>query len=116
MDIENSSQRSSESTLTPERAVRVGQLVVNLPVIIIIGLMAVPVFLFGGPVWGIAGAFGGPILGWTWWSLSVPRWREWAKEKGADEELTQSLAVRRGLVWPKGHFFEKTEFRHRKKN
>jgi hypothetical protein len=116
MDIENSSQRSSESTLTPERAVRVGQLVVNLPVIIIIGLMATPVFLFGGPVWGIAGAFGGPILGWIWWSFSVPRWREWAKEKGADEELTQALAVRAGLVWPKDSFFEKTEFRRRKKS
>ena len=116
MDIENSSQRPSESTLTPERAVLVGQLAVNLPVIIIIVLMAVPVFLFGGPVWGIAGAFGGPILGWIWWSLSVPRWREWAQKKGVDEERTQALAVRAGLVWPKGHYFEKTEFRRRKKS
>jgi hypothetical protein len=116
MDIENSSQRSSESTLTPERAVRVGQLVVNLPVIIIIGLGCACPFWFRGPLWGIAGVFGGPILGWIWWSFSVPRWREWAMKKGADEELTQTLAVRRGLVWPRGHFFERTEFRDRKKN
>jgi hypothetical protein len=107
---------SSDSKLTPERAVRVGQLVVNLPVILIIGPMSIPVFLFGGPVWGIAGLLGGPILGWIWWSFSVPRWREWAMEKGVDEELTQALAVRAGLVWPRGHFFEKTEFRRRNKN
>lgn len=113
--MDTSPERSPKSDLTPERAVRVGQLVVNLPVIVIILLMAVPVFLYGGPLWGIAGVFGGPILGWIWWSFSVPRWRKWAKEKGADEEQTHVLAVRAGLVWPKGHFFEKTEFRRRKK-
>jgi hypothetical protein len=115
MNMESSSQPSSESKLTPERAVRVGLLAVNLPVIMIIVLMSVPVFLYGGLIWGITGVFGGPILGWIWWSFSVPRWREWAKEKGVNEEQTQALAVRAGLVWPKGHFFEKSEFRPRKK-
>jgi hypothetical protein len=116
MDMETSSGHSSESTLTPKRPVRIGQLVVNLPVVILIGLAGVCALRFGGPIWGLAGVFLSPFLGWIWWSFSVPRWREWAKEKGADEELTQALAARRGPVWPKGSFFEKTEFRRRKKN
>ena len=114
--METSSNHSSENSLSPERAVRVGQLVVNLPVLLLIGLGCACPFWFPGPIWGIAGVFGGPLVGWIWWSFSVPRWREWAKEKGADEERTQALAVRAGLVWPKGHSFEKTEFCHRKKN
>jgi hypothetical protein len=108
------SEHSSEPSLTPERAVRIGQLVVNLPVVMIIGSVGVCALRFGGPVWGLAGVFLSPFLGWIWWSFSVPRWREWAKEKGADEEVTQTIAVQRGLVWPRGHFFEKTEFRRRK--
>jgi hypothetical protein len=116
MDMETSSEHSSESTLTPKSAVRIGQLVGNLPVVIIIGLAGVCALRFGGPIWGLAGVFLSPFLGWIWWSFSAPRWREWAKEKGADEELTSALAVRAGLVWPKGSFFEKTEFRRRNKN
>ena len=34
MDMETSFEHSSESTLTPKSAVRIGQLVVNLPVVI----------------------------------------------------------------------------------
>jgi hypothetical protein len=110
------SERSSESPIAPERAVHLGQLVVNLPVVLIIALAAISAFLLGGLGWGMVGVFLGPILGWIWWSFSVPRWRKWAREKGADEELTQALAVRAGLVWPKRHLFEKTEFRRHNKN
>jgi hypothetical protein len=46
----------------------------------------------------------------------VPRWREWVKNQGADELRTQHLAQVTGLVWPKGSFLEKTEFRLRKRD
>jgi hypothetical protein len=57
----------------------------------------------------------GLIPRWALWSISVPRCREWAKWRGADEGRIQFLGQRSGLVWPKGSIFEKTEFRPRKK-
>jgi hypothetical protein len=103
------------TTFSAERAVQLGQLFVNLPVLIIIATVAALGFRLYGPIGGVVGLFLGPLVAWIWWSFSVPRWRQWAKEKGADEERTQTLAVKTGLVWPKGHFFEKTEFRSRTK-
>jgi hypothetical protein len=104
--------------LTPKRAVYYGSLMVNLavPCIFLIGILLGS--LLGGRDGGLIGGVIGFPLAWLWWSFSVPRWREWAKQRGADEEQTQRLAEsgRYPLVWPKGHFFEKTEFRRRKKN
>lgn len=58
----------------------------------------------------------GFVLAWGWWSYSVPRWREWAlKQPGVNSEELQKAAEVATLVWPKGHFFEKTEFKIRKK-
>lgn len=68
-----------------------------------------------GSAWTLVGFFFGVILAWLWWSAAVPRWREWAMTRGADEEQTQELGVRSGLVWPKGSMFEKTEFKIRNK-
>lgn len=58
----------------------------------------------------------GFIMAWLWWSYSVPRWREWAlKQTGVNADELQKAAEVATLVWPKGHFFEKTEFKIRKK-
>jgi hypothetical protein len=57
----------------------------------------------------------GAVLGWPWWSVSVPRWRRWALAKGVDAEQLQKWGVRTGLVWPKGWIPEKTEFPPRKR-
>lgn len=58
-----------------------------------------------------SGVILGGVIGWLLWSYIVPRWRQWAKENGADEERTQILAQRTLLVWPRGSLFEKTEIR-----
>lgn len=105
----------SESALTPRRAVLIGQLVVNLPVVFIIGLAFLLADLLKGPAWAPLGLFLGIIPAWLWWSFMVPRWREWAKRKGADEGQTQYLGQRSGLVWPKGSIFERTELPPRNK-
>jgi hypothetical protein len=119
----------NESALTAGDAVLCGHLVVTLPVLLIIGLITAIVSFLIGPSSGHEGEFAmrllhterlpiggfiGVIVGWLWWSLSVPLWRKWARVHGADEEQTQQLAVRTLLVWPKGSFFEKTEFHTRK--
>jgi len=105
----------SWSALTPRRAVLIGQLVVNLPVVCIIGLAFLLAYLLKGPTWGALGLFLGIIPAWLWWSFMVPRWREWATRQGADAFETQLLGERSGLVWPQGSMFEKTEFRSRKR-
>lgn len=106
-------------------AILVGQLVVNLPVILIIlgvfgiGIVLLLVMDARFPAlsgWSFPlGIFGmiiiGPLTGWLWWSFSVPRWRKWALKKGVSEDKLQKWAVATGLVWPKGSIFEKTEFR-----
>ena len=105
-----------ERTVTPGRAVVFGHLVVNVPVLAIIVLAYVVGLILWGPVAAIFCLFVGIALAWVWWSAMVPRWRDWARSRGADEERTQHLAQITGLVWPKGSIFEKTEFRSRKRN
>jgi hypothetical protein len=115
MAIETQPENASQPTLTPKRAVLLGHLIVSLPVVTIMGLVPLLGFALGGRNWAMIGFVLGFIVAWLWWSIFVPRWREWARSQGADEERTQSLAERSLLVWPKGSIFEKTEFRPRKK-
>ncbi len=105
-------------------AILVGQLIVNLPVILIIlGLFAIGIVLLlvldtrfpSLPGWSfllgvLAIIIIGPLVGWLWGSFSVPRWRKWALRNGVPEDKLQKWAVITGLVWPKGSIFEKTEF------
>ena len=106
-------------------AILIGQMVVNLPVILIILVVfAVGIVLLlvlndsfsSFPDWlfllgVLALIIVGPLVGWVWWSFSVPRWRKWALRNGVPEDKLQKWAVSTGLVWPKGSVFEKTEFR-----
>lgn len=102
--------------LTPDRAVSIGQLVVNLPVVCIMALGGLLAYLLKGPAWTALGILLGIVPAWLWWSFMVPRWREWAKHQGADEDETQLIGERRGLLWRKGSFFERTEFGSRNKS
>jgi hypothetical protein len=94
--------------LTAWRAVLLGHLVVNGPVVGIICLAgAVGLALGSAPF----GALVGIVPGWVYWSLAVPRWRRWALARGAPPERTQQLAAATGLTWPKGFVLERTEAR-----
>jgi hypothetical protein len=104
-----------QTTLTPRRAVVIGQLVVNVPVLALIVLGYVIARVSMGPSKAIFGVPVGIALAWLWWSAVVPRWREWASTHGADRDQTQHLAEKAGLVWPKGSPLERTEFRPRKR-
>jgi hypothetical protein len=94
-------------------AIIIGQLFVNVPVIVIsvgliflgiIGAIFTPILLVVLSILGI-------VLGWAWWSFAVPRWRRWALNRGAPADELQLAGVASGLLWPKGSFFEKTEFK-----
>ena len=125
----NLNDMKEKSPITAAKAVLGGHVVVTLPVLAIIGLTTALAYFLIGPFSGHDGGFDlillhaervsigaviGAIVGWLWWSITVPRWREWARVNGADNERTQQLAVRTLLVWPKGWIFEKTEIHTRK--
>lgn len=97
--------------MDPVTAVLIGHVWVTGPCLAIIAAGA----FVGWWIFGIAGAlmaFPQAIApAWLWWSFFVPRWRRWAHRKGADPDATQEMAAVTGLVWPKGFFLEKTEFR-----
>ena len=93
------------------KAIIIGHLTVNLGVLFIIILVTVVGIAIAGvellPWYLIAGS----LLGWVWWSFSVPRWRRWAHQRVDDQERLQKYAVRTGLTWPKGSILEKTELK-----
>ena len=96
--------------LTISKAIAVGWLVVNIPTLVIMLGFLVIGFTFMPQVWWIF-FLAGFILGWVWWSQSVPRWRRWAHRRGVNPDRLQQWAVTAGLVWRKGSLFEKTEAR-----
>ena len=81
----------------------------------------VAVIVIGGFIGRLLAGTGGLLLGvligaalaWPCWSFLVPRWRDWVEENGLAPEDVQSLAAGTGLLWPRGSFFERTEFRRK---
>ena len=104
------SQDPESPHLSAWRAVIAGWMLVNIPAIIIM----LSVFLIGlalmPNLWWISLSIAF-FLGWIWWSFTIPRWRRWALNRGANPDKLQRWAVITGLVWRKGSVFEKTEFR-----
>lgn len=56
-------------------------------------------------------AVGGWVAAWSWWSWQVPKWRIWALRNVTDWLELKRRAVEDKLIWPDGHFFEKTEIK-----
>lgn len=114
--------QNPEQPLSVGKAILIGHLMVNLPVMVIIlcaaGIGALLAGLAGliEPAlarwfWAIVSiaVIAGSGCAWLWWSFAVPRWRKWALQNGAPADRLQKWAVATGLVWPKGWIFEKTE-------
>jgi hypothetical protein len=96
------------------RAILIGEMVVNVPVLGL-GLMLLTI-LFLGPViqgWLEGGAAKGigfltllvvmmlaVGVGWLWWAIAMPRWRVWALERVADPRLLYGAAISAQLMWP----------------
>lgn len=51
------------------------------------------------------------LVSWFAWSIQCPRWRVWAYRRVDDIGALKSSAVSAGLIWPEGHFFQRTELR-----
>jgi hypothetical protein len=115
---------TAHSTFGVGKAILIGHLIVNVPVVAIIlvffslgvvvaGLVE-PIFplqlswLFWPIVLGLT--LIGFILAWLWWSYSVPRWRKWAIQSGAPADKLHRWAVVTGLEWSKRNPLSDTEF------
>lgn len=96
-----------------KEAIRKGFWVVNCPVFVL--LFAPALIVLNLPENTIPSYYGGIslvsgfILGWLWWSYSVPKWRLWAVSYVNDVESLIVEAIESNLMWPPGHFFQKTE-------
>jgi hypothetical protein len=120
----------SKHPLTAARAVLYGHLMVTLPVTMIILVITTGIAIMIGPSSAddcrlavqlhdigrtALGAIVGGAVAWLCWSVSIPRWRDWAEVRGADPDQTQRFGERTLLLWPKGSVFERTEIRPRKR-
>jgi len=52
----------------------------------------------------------GFLASWAWWSVNVSLWRRLMARRGFTPEEVQYRGQSASLLWPKGHFFERTEF------
>lgn len=84
-----------------------GQLMVNLPVVvIIIGSSALLSLLLKDPKGTI---LIGVFLGWIYWSRITPKWILWAVQKGADIDRIATIGKRGILVWSKQYVIDVVE-------
>jgi len=98
-------------------AVSRGVLLINGPVTLILlsGFLGGAVLIEPAPILGAVLLVLAVPCAWFWWSHYVPQWRAWARQRGADPEELQWLAVKASLVWPKGSIFERTEVHRRER-
>jgi len=95
------------------RAMRAGIFWINGPVL---PLLLIPLILWrhfapdSGVLVSSCFLLLGFLIAWAWWSVNVSLWRRWAKRRGVDSEQLQDQGQSSSLLWPKGHFFERTEY------
>ena len=54
--------------------------------------------------------FVGFVIAWAWWSVNVSLWRRWAEKNGVNIDELQYEGESSSILWPRGHFFERTEY------
>jgi len=93
--------------------VLVGVIAVSLPTL---PLLIGPIFILQTwfalepPLPQFAALALGFLTAWIWWSFAVSAWRRWAESGGMTAGEVQYHGERASILWPRGHFFEKTEW------
>ena len=104
------------NNITVKKAIRRGQLMVNIPVFIIMfGSIVLTVILVGTKTFpdyftfiGLISSFG---LGWLWWSFTIVHWRIWAFSNVRNVHELKHKAIQGRLIWPDKSKYNKTEIR-----
>jgi len=106
--------------ISVDKAIRRGQLIVNVPVVIImLGSPVLSIYLSKinliPPPWNIViGFILGFIFAWLAWSIMITKWRIWAFRNVRNVHELKKRAIQEKLIWKDGSIFEKTEIRTRK--
>jgi hypothetical protein len=103
--------------ITVDKAIKIGHLMVNVPVLMVIfACPGLALYLSKQhliPGWGIGIAFLiGFILAWLAWSFMITKWRIWAFENVRNVHELKKRAIQEKLIWEDGNIFEKTEIRN----
>jgi hypothetical protein len=102
----------ADGRMSAQTAVRAGVILINGPLIpLMVGPLFIGQWLLArtAPIASIALLVFGFALAWSWWSVGVTLWRGWAARRGVDPGELQHRGENASLLWPRGHFFEKTE-------
>jgi hypothetical protein len=103
-------------TVTVEEALNKGRKMITYPVMFIIFASflawAIYCLLNEAKGWWIAtGVIAGLFLAWLYWSIVITKWRIWAFDNVRNVHELKKLAIKEGLIWQDGSFFEDTEIR-----
>lgn len=116
--MENGHWKCFDDLMTAQEAVSHGlRTVNNVTALVLLGLPAMGGLLAyslgaANPFWAVGGLFPlSVILAWLAWSILITRWRVWAYERVDDLGELKGLAFEANLIWPDGHFLERTEIR-----
>jgi hypothetical protein len=107
----------TNENITPQKAILRGQLVINVPGMIVMFAVAVGLYQLSShklinPLVFLPGTFLiSPLVAWIYWSFSITHWRIWAFSRVDDPLELKRMAVDGGLIWKDGSFFERTEIR-----
>jgi hypothetical protein len=102
--------RNIRRDLSTGRAVLIGTLVVNGPVLLLMFGPAFGATRLGLEDWFLFVLGASFFVAWAWWSFTLPRWRLWAYERVESTGELHDRALGAGLVWPRGSIAERTEF------
>ena len=90
----------SQRTMGAWHAVGIGHLWITLPgVILFFGTFFLVSILMNVTGPQLVPAIAGLVVGWVWWGVMAPKWRQWALAHGAPYEKLKSLAIYTGLTW-----------------
>lgn len=103
----------ARGSVSPSMTTWIGAIAVNGPLIpLMIGPLALlqHVFDIHDPLASSLCLALGFVVAWAWWSVGVTVWRWWAtSRRGMSPGEAQWRGEGALILWPKGHFFEKTE-------
>jgi hypothetical protein len=101
-----------ESKTSITKVINRGRIMVNIPVFIAMIILPSLTYILNLELKIVlVTCVIGFILAWGIWSIMITKWKIWAYEKVEDIDLLKRRAIKEKLIWPDGHFFERTEIR-----
>ena len=99
--------------ISTKEAIRRGLWIVNGPIaVVIFGSLFIALrFSNTHPLTSLSVTVAGFVLGWTYWSFAITRWKLWAYSHVENLVELKKAAVKAYLIWPDDSLFNKTEIK-----